>query len=271
MTAEVAQSDVARAMALYSLIGTPDRHDGERMVVVTVPGSPISKARPRFAKGVTYHDKKAAAAERRTAHFIGEVIQGRKFTGNVALGCIFFRPNLQRIDVDNLLKHVCDAANGVAWVDDSQVTAAVAIAECDPQNPRTVIVFGHHASTLIRGTDAVAQCVGCGAEYSLIGVDRRDKRYCTYRCAIAHRTTSLAEPVPCPICSTPFRRTTSAQQTCSNTCRVEQMRGRRRSAAANLSSCSECGKTLSHRRGGRCRDCWRAAPRTHALRPGSRS
>lgn len=74
----------------------------------------------------------------------------RPFTGNVGLVCLFFRPDRQRIDVDNLLKHVCDAANGVLWVDDTQCTAIAGVIGLDRDDPRTVIAVGVHESTMIR-------------------------------------------------------------------------------------------------------------------------
>lgn len=85
-------------------------------------------------------------------------------SGNLSLACIFFRSNRQRIDVDNMLKNVSDAATGIVWQDDSQVTAVAGTVEYDPSNPRTVIAIGRHQSTLLRG-NSHAICDECGHSF----------------------------------------------------------------------------------------------------------
>lgn len=247
----------ARGLALLAHIATPDASGEHRSVVAVVPGPPASKARPRFARsGRAYHDPKSAAAEEYTGWHIRKALGPLgAFPGNVAVVCIFYRADRYRADVDNMLKHVCDAANRVAWADDSQVTAILGVAEYDPDNPRTVVVLGHHASTLTRGVDDVIPCPGCGG-----GIQRSAKRkFCSDECRQRVPYGALAEPIPCPTCGVEFRRKTSTQQTCSIKCRADGKRGQARPRASNRSSCEECGKGLAHNRGGRCRDCWRSS------------
>lgn len=227
-----------------------------RMFMVVIKGEPASKSRPRFTKhGRPYRTKEDVDAEARTASHLRRTFAA-PWTGNVALGCVFFRPSKQRIDVDNMLKHVCDAANGIAWIDDSQVTAVYGVAELDAEHPRTVLMFAQHRSTLLRGTDNVRPCEYCGTEFPIVG--RTTKRFCTSACAYKARSHDLSAPVPCKHCEQPFRRTTSAQVMCSPECRVESLRGKQKAKAGPLSTCTSCGSELSHRRGGRCRACWRA-------------
>lgn len=229
-----------------------------QMKMVVIDGEPASKSRPRFTRtGRPYRTKEDVDAEKRTAAHLQRLFS-EPWTGNVALGCVFFRPNKQRIDVDNMIKHVCDAANGIAWIDDSQVTAVYGIAELDIDHPRTVIVFAQHRSTLLRGTDNVRACEHCGTEFPIIG--RTTKRFCSSTCAYKARGHDLSEPIPCKQCGEPFRRTTKTQVMCSAECRAASVRGRNKSRGKPKSECTECGTVLGHSRGGRCRACWRANP-----------
>lgn len=246
--------DTERAMLLCEVLAPGT---GE-MKMTIIDGDPPSKSRPRFTRqGRPYRTKEDVDAEKRTAAHLRRVFT-EPWTGNVALGAVFFRPNKQRIDVDNMLKHVCDAANEIAWLDDSQVTAVYGVAELDIERPRTILVFARHRSTLTRGTDNTRPCERCGVPFLLVGTTK--KRFCSQECARKARGHDLSEPVPCQECGQPFRRTTQAQILCSAECRADRLRGRNRAKGSPRSRCASCDKTLSHTRGGRCRACWRANP-----------
>jgi Holliday junction resolvase RusA-like endonuclease len=176
VSVEQAPNDTDRALAFASVVGRVTNTGEDRLVMITIPGNPPTKVRPRVGPGGrVYHDPAAKAVERRTGRFIRDAIGGEKFTGNVGVGAIFFRADRRHQDVDNMLKHVCDAANKVAWQDDSQVTAMLAMAEYDRDNPRTVLVLTPHQSSLQRGSDDVVACKGCGNS-----IERRLGRlYCT--------------------------------------------------------------------------------------------
>jgi Holliday junction resolvase RusA-like endonuclease len=251
-------SDIDRALGIYSMIATkgPD----ETLFVVTIPGAPPSKARHRHGQGRTFKTAKDIANESHTAGHLAAVVP-EPFTGNVAIGCMFYRPNRQRIDVDNMLKHVCDAAKGILWIDDSQATAVFGVVELDPDEPRTVVVIGRHSSTLERGTDAVYPCAVCGKP-----IQRDSKKFvktCSKSCAVRARGGKpLEAEFQCAHCGKPFRRTTSYQTMCSAECRAASFSGKRR-AARRYVDCIDCGKQLTHgREGSRCRDCWRASVRS---------
>lgn len=149
-------------------------------------GEPHSKERARHARRgrfvKTFQPRSDEAAEARTAAILRSTIDG-KFTGNVALVGIFYRSTMRHADYDNLLKHVGDAANTVIWHDDAQVTAGAGIVEFDPANPRTVLAFAPHRSTMLRGTNAVRSCEACGDAFPLAGA----KRFCGVACAAAGR------------------------------------------------------------------------------------
>lgn len=250
-------ADIARAVMLLEAMGA----DISRAIRYVETGPPFSKSRPRFSRnGGVYVKKGDRAAEDRTRAAI-RAAGIPQFPGNVAMLCLFYRPNFQRIDVDNMLKHVCDAANGIMWADDSQVTALVGLAELDADDPRTVVVAAPHESTLGRGVNATVPCLVCGALIVSTGVSKRPKT-CSRQCAARFRFghNGLDEPVDCLHCGEPFRRTTQYQRYCSPECRVEPLRNANRSRGKPLSKCWECGVTLAHHRGGRCRNCWRLNP-----------
>ena len=184
----------------------------------------------------------------------------QRFTGNVMLACRFYRSNYQRIDADNLLKHVCDSATGILWQDDSQVTLVLGDIQFDKERPRTVIVAGNHYSTLERGDDALRPCTHCDKPFMPTpGRPRDEQRFCSSRCSYAARTTVLAE-ITCPQCRKSFRPRTKTQIVCSRTCAGNRLTGQNRAKGGPMSCCTDCGKELAHRRGGRCRDCWRKDP-----------
>lgn len=250
-------SDVGRLLDLFGALGLGATSTSLHMV--TIPGAPWSKSRPRFSRGakVAYSSTDDRDAELRTSWFLKDSIR-KPLTGNVGMVCLFFRPNNQRVDTDNLLKHVCDSGNGVIWLDDSQCTALAGIVELDPDNPRTVVMIGHHHTTLKRGSDDTSPCQQCGKPIPLATRDRsRPPQTCSRECRqVLKGYDSLAEPVPCAHCDEPFVRRTKTQRYCSNDCRKASITGQPR-GGKSFSNCTDCGRELTHKRGGRCRDCWK--------------
>lgn len=247
------ESDVRKLLSAISALGVAATSDSLHMV--TIPGPPWSKARPRFSRNGTYAKPEDQDAEQRTAWHLKRRVR-EPYPGNVGLACLFYRPNHQRIDADNLLKHVCDAANGVLWLDDSQCTAIMGIVELDATHPRTVIMVGTHTSTLKRGSDASVPCKVCG-KLVLIRDRAKTPKTCSRECHTIYKGyRSLAEPIPCAQCQKLFTRRTKTQTLCSQRCRIESVRDKQRGNKP-FSQCTDCGKTLAHKRGGRCRDCWK--------------
>ncbi|MFD3844789.1 RusA family crossover junction endodeoxyribonuclease [Streptomyces microflavus] len=117
--------------------------------VVRFAGNPPSKTRHRFADGKAYKTDADTNAELATAQWLKRDFR-RPWSGNLAVGCVFFRKTRHLIDGDNMLKHVMDAGNGIAWHDDAQVTAKYAVVELDTKAPRTLIVVARHVSSMDR-------------------------------------------------------------------------------------------------------------------------
>jgi Holliday junction resolvase RusA-like endonuclease len=114
---------------------------------------PASKGRPRLgAGGHTYTDERTRAAEEHLGWRFKLAMQGREpMLGNLAIVCVFYRPDRRRIDGDNMLKLVCDAGNQArVWGDDCQLTTKLVRVELDKARPRTEIAIGPLASSLQR-------------------------------------------------------------------------------------------------------------------------
>lgn len=192
------------------------------------PGEPKSKTRARVTRNGVYTPSKPN--ETALAQFLRYSYRSAPFEGNVAVACVFYRPNSQRIDVDNMMKLVMDAATGICWADDDQVTFQVATAELDPQNPRTVIGMSDHQSTLRRGVDALTRhCAFCAEAFT---VDHRSRttRYCSPRCVGDMRRAPKLHP--------------------------GQGKGPKGQPAGR---CQDCGNELAKRSFLRCRECWKIA------------
>jgi Holliday junction resolvase RusA-like endonuclease len=100
----------------------------------TLPIPPFAKGRPRFGKGFTYTPAKTRAQEKALKLLLMRAFAGRQImTGALAASITFSikRPRSVsktrrpwpsvRPDLDNYVKAVMDAANGILWEDDSQV------------------------------------------------------------------------------------------------------------------------------------------------------
>jgi Holliday junction resolvase RusA-like endonuclease len=131
------------------------------IVHVALHGDPFPKPRPRamirkkkdgtpFARIYTPDSGKvpwrkvedALAMQVRAGGF-----RGPPETAALEVALKFFTATAVRGDIDNLVKTVLDALNGVVWKDDKQITALYAeVTEKDPR-PRTEIFVRHAAGT----------------------------------------------------------------------------------------------------------------------------
>lgn len=114
---------------------------------------PISKARPRLgARGHVITPERTRAAEEHLGWRFKLAMQGREqMLGNLAIVCVFYRPDRRVIDGDNMIKLVCDAGNNArVWKDDCQLTTKLVRIELDKARPRTEIAIGPLASSLQR-------------------------------------------------------------------------------------------------------------------------
>lgn len=106
---------------------------------------PIGKGRPRFWKGKAVTPKKTREYERKISEVLRECYK-EPMTGSVIMNVNFYlkepeswskkkrelllsHPCMKRPDLDNLMKSVLDAANDIAYDDDSNVTSISASKE----------------------------------------------------------------------------------------------------------------------------------------------
>jgi Holliday junction resolvase RusA-like endonuclease len=107
-----------------------------------VPGNPVPKGRPRFFRGHAVTPRETRAAEE-VVKLCARRAGSRPRDGEVALSLVFYRRTRQACDLDNLVKLVSDALNGVAFADDRQIVLLRAEKRIDAEHPRTEVeVYG---------------------------------------------------------------------------------------------------------------------------------
>lgn len=96
-------------------------------ICIIVTGEPVPKQSTRFVGKQHIHahtPARVAAWQQRVAWAAREVMQNRHLsplTSPVALRIVFNLGNNRRVDLDNLSNAVCDALNGIVFLDDSQI------------------------------------------------------------------------------------------------------------------------------------------------------
>ncbi|NEG90581.1 RusA family crossover junction endodeoxyribonuclease [Bifidobacterium aerophilum] len=96
--------------------------------VLSLPGDPVAKARPRVYQGHAITPKKTLHAEERIfAEFRRRYPSAKPFAGPVGVYAEFWMSKRGKPDIDNLLKLILDALNAVAYLDDSQIQRIGAI------------------------------------------------------------------------------------------------------------------------------------------------
>jgi Holliday junction resolvase RusA-like endonuclease len=136
-------------------------------ILLTIPGEPIAKGRPRFTRlGRTYTNPKTKLGETklRSAWEI-KATNRSPHTGPITLTLIStFEPSkswpqwkrdqalagewphLIRPDFDNLAK-IIDGLNGLAWVDDSQIISAQIRKQYGPEAKTEILIKFHPIPT----------------------------------------------------------------------------------------------------------------------------
>lgn len=108
------------------------------MIAVTIAGQPLPKPRPRVTKRGTYTPPKYKLWETTVSLYTITWMSANRIdplTGDVAVTLHFRRKGKRRADLDNLVKAVLDALNGVAYGDDDQVTRIVATVTYNAPEP----------------------------------------------------------------------------------------------------------------------------------------
>lgn len=97
---------------------------------VTIPGKPVPCPRPRVGKHGTYYpDNYKAWHETASVLMRDAAVRqngGRLYEGPVRVTCRFYGAH-KGADLDNLVKSVFDAANGMVFRDDRQVVELGAV------------------------------------------------------------------------------------------------------------------------------------------------
>ncbi len=119
-----------------------ERASDANLIFIEIPGVPVSKKRPRFFRRGNYVGtyNPQESEESKTMWHISQAMEGRKpLDVPLELMMTFFMPipnslpkckrnviesnpiHGKKPDIDNLIKHVLDAANGILFVDDRQI------------------------------------------------------------------------------------------------------------------------------------------------------
>lgn len=106
---------------------------------VTVNGTPVPAPRPRVTRRGTYMPAAYTAWRDEVGWHAKSVIK-EPLTGPVTL-LMQFRVQRGRVDLDNLVKGVLDALNGIAYHDDAQVVRLSAHKLAAPPSERGVTVY----------------------------------------------------------------------------------------------------------------------------------
>ena len=195
---------------------------------IKVDGQPTSKARRAY--------------ENRLRCLMRDMLNGLlpDSANRFGLRCLFYRDTRQRIDCDNLMKAVSDAATGVAWKDDAQVVevigrlflasdkpyAEIVIYRVDDPAPRKrcltcgkeVITYPSTDSNYCspecyrKSTYVTTTCKECGKEFELVrSLAKKRAGFCSRRCALLfYGRQKTAERGPqtwkCRVCGGPVSR-----------------------------------------------------------------
>jgi len=130
----------------------PKKIQPDLVLRLTVPGEPVPKGRPRFGRGHAFTPATTRREEERVAMLAIHKLMYSALLGPTPTNCrratdaapraltvTFYSGDHRRRDLDNLVKLVKDALNGVAWKDDSQVDQLHASRIHGDPNPRTEI------------------------------------------------------------------------------------------------------------------------------------
>lgn len=255
-----------------------------------VDGEPVSKARARFtgygSKGRAFTPEKTKQAEEAVAwQYRASGARGladaESAFGVVAL---FFCGTRQRRDVDNMLKLVLDGLNGVAWVDDSQVTEVSGRKQLVEREEARTEILVYRVGLIQRNT---GRCEHCGDEFEAYR-SQRGRRFCSQTCHLefrraqrtkqcrrcgkdfvpAHgdravycssdcRRSGHSTEVTCLRCGISFAKWASVSRQskplCSPECRAAYWRMHRPTRRGG--TCIDCGGPTSKRTYSRCRGC----------------
>lgn len=104
------------------VVSTPIGRPPALEIRFTVPGPPVPKARARVVDGHAFTPRRTAAYERLVAIIASAALGARPWLPDALYGVeVVVSRSASRGDWDNYAKSVCDACNGILWVDDRQI------------------------------------------------------------------------------------------------------------------------------------------------------
>jgi Holliday junction resolvase RusA-like endonuclease len=213
---------------------------------VTFVGAPVAKSRARFGRGNVYTPKETTTYERSVKALFLDCLGGAAPDpdSRFALRCLFFRPNRVRIDCDNLMKAVSDAATGVVWKDDRQVLEIVGRLYLGCAEGKAEILIHRVPDTTRKDF-----CQRCGKEYTTY--PSLKARFCSNEC----RNTVKRVELQCsgcqvrftiPVCVARKRGGKDGRVFCSKSCAAKHMKRRRLPPKGRkVFACPQCGGPMS--------------------------
>lgn len=123
---------------------------GDPLGLASVVGPPVPKARPRTVRDPATGESRTFTPKRTKVYeeiIAGSYIGQKWYGGLVSLRVVVREGRGHPADLDNYIKIVSDALNGVAFEDDKQVVHIEAYIERDVANPRLdIAVYEWHQS-----------------------------------------------------------------------------------------------------------------------------
>ena len=229
-------------------------------------GMPLGKQRPGFDKnGHVYTPRATKEYEKKLSDLFLAELKLAKPDGKskFALRCRFYRGTRQRIDCDNLMKAVSDAANKVVWTDDSQVMEVIGNLFLADANPRAEILIHR-----IPDPSPRPKCSVCGKE--IFTYPSICAKFCSADCANASKRVTL----DCPVCEKSFtvplyqinRPNRKKRIYCSLSCSTIAARKERDGSKSRTNwKCVDCGSQVSKPAYKRCRACHLSKPSNHTV------
>lgn len=214
-------------------------------------GEPVSKGRARFNRnGNAYTPEKTRNYEAHLRMLMRLQLGAQEADADstFALRCLFFRSTRQRIDCDNLIKAVSDAANGQIWRDDAQIMEVFGRLYLFETTPRVEVLVYRLENSAPR-----TSCLQCGKPVKTY--PSVNSQYCSTACA--NRSTHVV--CTCKECGKEFDipKSLAAKRAgfCSRECGIANHAKRRRATGRDLWRCTDCGEPVSRKEYTRCRAC----------------
>lgn len=237
------------------------------VATVSIDVDPQSKSRPIFSKGRAYTPDKTRQYEKMLAfNFRASLTRQPTASDRFGVRAVFRKETLQRIDVDNMLKAVFDAANDVVWLDDSQCVEVMGKVLRGAPSARIDVVF-----YLLPDPSPTYLCPKCNIRFRV--KRSRSKNgppvYCGQECFRAAQTDAYVD-MKCRQCDGEFELCQSLAKLsagfCSKTCSLRFYGALRKAAGSDTWKCQDCGSAVTRKEYEVCKHCSmkrRANPQSH--------